>query len=151
AWSRDERPWDEILAPGVDYASLAEPVPGRAGFKVHIGDLYPSLLNAPYVAVQTLLVRRLEAGGAPRFAEDLRTWEDLEWVARLARTGKAAYIDAETAWQWSHAGPRLTDADELVTAISHLKLIERLWGADEAFMAEHGDRVRRLVRTLRLR
>ena len=60
------------------------------------------------------MVNREVAGDALWFAEDLITYEDLECHARLARVGPAAYLDCETAYQWSHPGPRITDANVYV-------------------------------------
>ena len=90
-------------------------VPRRAAaggdFPVHIGDLYGEVLGAHFVPTFTLMVNREVAGDALWFAEDLITYEDLECHARLARVGPAAYLDCETAYQWSHPGPRITDAN----------------------------------------
>jgi GT2 family glycosyltransferase len=144
-WHRDPRSWDAILGKGVSYTSLAPLPPGRSDFPVHVGDLYPALAERAYVATFTLMVRREEAGEALHFAEDLPTYEDWECFGRLARAGMAAYLDCETAWQWGHGGPRLTNADTAVAAATRLTLLERVWGADSQFMARHGDRYRRAV------
>jgi glycosyltransferase involved in cell wall biosynthesis len=149
-WHRDPRRWDEILGPGVPFSALGPLPPGRADFLVHVGDLYPSLLRSPYVPCQTALVRRDRAGEHLRFAEDLPTYEDWECFARLARHGKAAYLDCETAWQWSHRGPRLTDADRFVRATTRLTLVERVWGADADFLAGHREQYDRIVQDQRL-
>jgi hypothetical protein len=110
-----------------------------------VGDLYPTLAERAYVATFTLIVRRVEAGEALHFAEDLPTYEDWECFGRLARAGMAAYLDCETAWQWGHGGPRLTNANTAVAAATRLTLLERVWGTDPQFMAQHGDRYRRAV------
>jgi hypothetical protein len=150
SWHHDARSWDEILGRGSFYSGIAELPPGRADFRVHIGRLYVRQLHANYVAAQTLLVRRNEAGAALRFAEDLPTFEDWECAARLARAGQAAYLDCETAWQWGHASPRLTDADHLTRTTAQLKITERIWAADPEFLASNGEDVRRVLRQLQL-
>ncbi len=150
AWHRDPRGWDEILGPGVPFSTLCSLPPGRTDFALHVGDLYPPLLRAPYVPCNTALVRRDRAGADLHFAEDLPTYEDWECFARLARHGPAAYLDCETAWQWAHEGPRLTDADRFVRATTRLTLVDRVWGADAAFLAAHRDEYDRLVRQQRL-
>lgn len=149
-WHSDRRSWDEILAPGVWYSGIAELPPGRPDFRVHVGSLYVPLLHGPYVAVQTLLVRREGAGSGFRFAEDLPTYEDWECVARLARAGNGAYLDAVTAWQWGHDAPRVTDANELQRAMARARMIERVWGSDGEYLARDGDRVARVLREQRL-
>jgi glycosyltransferase involved in cell wall biosynthesis len=136
SWTRDTRSWDEILGPGVPYSSLAPLPDGREEFSVHVGSLYGALLDAPYVFCATTLVRREAAGPDFRFAEDLPTYEDWECYARLSRRGPAAFLDCETAWQWKHAGPRLTDADAFLRASTRLTLIERIWGDDPTFLAQ---------------
>jgi glycosyltransferase involved in cell wall biosynthesis len=150
SWHHDPRPWDEILGPGSWYSSLAELPPGRADFQVHVGDLYAALLTASYVPVQTVLVRRAEAGPALHFGEGLPTYEDWECAARLARAGLAAYLDTETAWQWTHGAPRLTDADEVETATTRIAVVERVWGSDGEFLAREGERVARVLREQQL-
>jgi GT2 family glycosyltransferase len=149
-WHRDPRPWDEILGPGRWYSSLAQLPPGRPDFRVHVGSLYSALLTTSYVPVQTMLVRRLEAGSALHFGEGLPTYEDWECVARLARAGLAAYLDVETAWQWRHDAPRLTDADELQAATTRITVVERVWGSDQEFLAREGERVGRVIRQQQL-
>ncbi len=149
-WHCDPRPWGEILGPGVRYSELALLPGGRDDLWVHVGDLYSQLLEAGYVAVQTMLVRREEAGDALRFAEDLPTYEDWECAARLARAGCAAYLDCETAWQWGHEGPRLTDADQFRRATARIAIIERIWASDSDCLAREGERVRKVVQNLQL-
>ena len=141
-WHHDPRPWDEILAPGVPYSSLA-PLPAGVGdFRVHIGDLARRLMQADYVMTITTMVRRVESGAALRFAEDVPLFEDTECFGRLAAIGKAAYLDVETAWNHGHAGPRLTDLDTASSTLARLTVLERVWGGDEAFLAQHGDAYR---------
>jgi glycosyltransferase involved in cell wall biosynthesis len=150
-WHRGQHDvWEEILGPGIPYSSFAPLPEGRPDFAVHTGDLYPPLLDKGYVAVQTLLVRRVAAAGALRFPEDLPTFEDWECSARLARAGRAAVMDCETAWQWGHGGPRLTDAPELVALAARLTMIDRLWAADAEFLARHPGRVEHRLHDLRL-
>jgi hypothetical protein len=145
-WHDHLRPWDEILGPGVRYSEIAPLPPGRADFRVHVGSLYDPLLEGGYVAAQTLLVRREEAGDALHFGEDLPTFEDQECAARLARAGRVAYLDCETAWQWGHHLPRLTHADAFQTATARLTIVERIWAKDPAFLAHSELRVSEVLR-----
>jgi GT2 family glycosyltransferase len=149
-WTRDHRPWDAILGPGVAFSTLAALPSGRTDFTVHVGALYAALMRAPYVAANTLLVRRDRAGDVLHFPEDLPTYEEWECFARLARRGPAAFLDCATARQWSHAGPRLTDADVLTRATTRITLLQRVWGQDPAFLAGHRVAYAEVLRAQRL-
>jgi hypothetical protein len=149
-WHGDTRGWSEILGPAVPYSSFGVPPPARGDFPVHIGDLYGEVLGGHFVPTFTLMVNREVAGDALWFAEDLITYEDLECHARLARVGPAAYLDCETAYQWSHPGPRITDANVYACATCRLAVIERVYGEDPAFLAAHRPRFERELRDLHL-
>jgi hypothetical protein len=138
-WHKDPRPWDDILAPGVWYSSLAELPQGRADFLVHVGSIYLGEMMSDYVATSTCMVRRLEAGSALRFADDIPISEDKECYARLAKAGFAGYLDCETSWQWGHGGPRVSDADAYAYACARIKIMERIWGKDDVFLARHAN------------
>ncbi len=149
-WHNDLRSWDEILGPGVLYSSIAPLPSGIDDFKFHVGDLYLLELKANYIFTGTLLVRRREARGTMHFGEGLPTYEDWECFGRLARKGPAAYLDCETAWQVSHGGYRLTDADVATSAATRITLMERVWGADPEFLNKHGDVYRQTMAEQRL-
>ncbi|HYV38806.1 MAG TPA: glycosyltransferase family 2 protein [Gemmataceae bacterium] len=150
-WHRDPRGWDEILGPGVPYASLAQLTKGRADFKVHIGSMYLQEMESDYVATSTVLVRREEAGAALRFADDICVSEDKECFGRLAGAGLGAYLDCETSVQWGHGGPRVTDVDIYALASARVLLLDRIWGSDPAFVAQHGDRLEKCRREQRIK
>jgi glycosyltransferase involved in cell wall biosynthesis len=137
-WSHDQRSWNDILGPGIPFTSLGPLPSGWSNFAVHVGSLYLPEMMADYVFTATMAARRVEAGAALRFAEDVPTYEDWECFGRLSGRGAAAYLDCETAIQHGHFGPRLTDADVHVNATTRLKLLERVWGQDAAFLARHG-------------
>ncbi len=149
-WHEDHRPWTEILGPSVPFSCLGALPPGQADFPVHVGDLYFHQMLAPYVATYTVVVRREEAGEALRYAEDTATFEDWECFGRLAGKGLGAYMDCETAWQWGHAGPRLTDANAMVRASTLLAILPRVWGSDPQFLNKHGSRYREQIEQLHL-
>lgn len=137
-WHGIERPWDELLGPGVAYASIA-PVPdGRADFPVHVGNLYPALITGSLVAAWTSLIRREPAGDALHFREGIRICEEWWCFARLARLGLAAYFACETAWNHGHDGPRVTDTQTDDQLTCRLQMTEHVWGRDESFRREHG-------------
>ena len=138
SWTGDRRSWDEILGPPTRYEQLAPLPRGRAPFTVHVGSLYRAMLSASYVPTCTVLVRRDAAGEALRFSEDLPTYEDYECYIRLARAGRAAYLDCSTAVNHGHSGPRLCRVDKLTAATVSIRIFERNWGQDTAFLARDG-------------
>jgi len=143
-WHKDTRSWGEILGPGTPFSTIGPLPAGRDDFPVHVGDLYPAMLNTCYVATFTVMVRR-DAGAALRFAEDLPLYEDWECFARLARAGRGAYLACETAWNHGHAGPRLTGADALTATSTCIAMLSRIWGADAPFLAAAGEHYRRVL------
>ena len=143
-WHLDRRPWSEILGPPVPYSALGTLPAGRSDFNVYIGDLYATLLNGNYVSTFTFVARR-SAGEALQFSEDLPIMEDWICFARVARLGNVAYLETETAWNYGHKGPRVTDTDEFARAGSRLAVMDRVWGADPVFMARHGAAFKRAM------
>jgi glycosyltransferase involved in cell wall biosynthesis len=136
-WHKDTRLWDEILAPGVPFSSLAPLPRGSADVRVHIGRLERDEMKANYVAANTVVVRKERAGEALWFPEDLPTFEDWECFGRLTLKGECAYLDVETAVQHYHPGPRLTDANKLKCATARITTLQRVWGNDAKFLRVH--------------
>ena len=91
------RPWDEILAPGVPFSSLARLPAGCGDFRVHIGDMSCREMESDYITTITVAARRVEGVAALQYAEGVPLYEDWECFGRLARAGTAAYLDVETA------------------------------------------------------
>jgi len=136
-WDRDHATWEEAFGPGFKYSSVA-PLPDEiSDFRVYEGDLYGLQLTGFYVLTDTLVARRKEAGDALHFAEDLKTYVDLECFYRLSRKGKAALLDIETARQLDHPHGRLSQLALLEKIDARLTLTERFWGADRDFLVEH--------------
>lgn len=146
----DPRSWREIMGEPVRYSSIL-PVPaGREDFDVYVCDLYYRLMETFLISAVTLVVRREEAGEALHFGEDLAFYDDLECFGRLGRAGKGCFLDCETSTQYGHPGPRLTDANTDVLTRTHLCVLGRVWGQDEAFLRQHGPHFRKKVRDQRL-
>jgi len=122
-----------VFGKGVSFA-----VDGLSACTLHKADLYDTLLLDGVICLITLLYRRDRAPDL-RFPEDLPTYEDWEFTARLARQGLGAYLDCDAAINHGHKGQRLTDADPLTRAEARLKLMPRVWGNDPAFLAAHRD------------
>jgi len=145
-WHHDPRSWNEILGPARPYSTIATLPQGRQDFSVHVGSFYETMLRAGYVATQTAIVRREQAGNMFRFGEDIPVYEDYECFVQLARIGQAAYFDCETVWQCDHDGPRLTDANAFDRAGYYIKVLQRTFGADPEFRGRHRNRYRRTLR-----
>lgn len=147
-WNNDPRSWTEILGePGIiscmDYA-------GGAPVTYHIGDMAPVEFQGAYILTSTVAVRRTLAGDALRFAEDVRTYEDLECFGRLSLAGLACYIDTELSIQHGQAADRLSARSPLDQAESHLKIIRRVWGENARFQKDHFELYRRVERAATL-
>jgi glycosyltransferase involved in cell wall biosynthesis len=150
-WHHDTRSWNDILRSRVPFSSLHELGSGRPDFPVHFGDMYPLLLQRPYVPAWTSLVRRELAGNDFHFAEDLRTAEDWACFGQIARRGTAAFLDCETAWNHGHSGPRLTSAAGMIGYLNaHLQLAQRIWGADMAFLKQNAQLYDEVIASIRL-
>jgi len=152
SWHQDPRSWDQILSPGLPYSSLG-PLPADWNdFAVHIGSLYLPFMLVDYVSTITMMVRRVAAGSALRYPEDVPLFEDWECIGRLCGAGTAVYLDCETARIHKHSGPQLTNADSYVCTSTRIKILERVWGQDPAFLARHGEEyARRRTALYRLR
>lgn len=86
------------------------------------------------------MVRRDRVGAGPWFPEDLSFHCDWEALARFARCGPTAFLDCETAWNWGHDGPRMTDISQGAYWAAYLTMIPRLWGQDTNFLATQSAR-----------
>lgn len=144
-WLRSPRPLSDVFGPGIPYSSVAPLPPGREDFAVQVGSMYLEEMRNNLIPTFTLMVRKAEIGDALRFADDLPTCEEWPAFGRLARRGPGALFEAETAWQHGHSGPRLTNFPRHVWAGAWLSTLERVWGNDPEFLAEHGEEFRRAV------
>ena len=131
------QPWVDTLGDGTPSDEIPGLPPGAPPFRLYVGDLYEVFIWAWCVFTGTVVVRRDAAGDALHFAEDLPTYEELECFARLAKRGRAGYMDCETAWNRDHQGPRLTDADKGTNAETALTFIARVWGTDPDYLMRH--------------
>lgn len=147
-WHGGRRPWEEILGAGISFSSIAPLPPGRADFRVHVGDLFAPMAHAPFALTSTTLVRRDLARDALHFPEDLYVLQDWACFGRLAREGKVALLACETACQHSHAEGRLSNCDgyDYASATSRVAMLERVWARDERYLAAHGAALQALLR-----
>lgn len=149
-WMSSPRPISALFGEGIAYSSIAELPPGREDFAVHIASMYREEMGNNIIAAFTLMTRTAEAKDALHFAEDLPTCEEWPAFGALARRGPGALFETETAWQHGHSGPRLTQLPSQVWASAWLSTLERVWGADPEFLAEHGEDYRRALRDANL-
>jgi len=126
-----------IFGAGTAFRSPVPLADGKTDCTLHIADLYKAILRDGVVCLITLVYRRDRAPQL-RFPEDLPTYEDWEFTGRLAQCGPVGYLECDTAINYGHKGPRLTDANALTCALTRLKVIPRLWGSDPAFLADCG-------------
>lgn len=140
--TQTERPldWEEIMGPCRPISSYMTLPAGMPDCLCYEGtNLYRSQCNTSYVSVDTMIVRRQEAGDSFRFAEDTSTAEEWECGARLAQAGKGAYLHCESTMVHHHSGDQLTDLDLFDLATARLKIMDRVWGNDPEFLRQHGD------------
>jgi hypothetical protein len=136
-WQRDHASWEDAFGPARPAASFGTLPEGVVDYPVYEGDLYRLQLTGLYVLTDTLMARRREAGDALHFAEDLKTYEDLECFFRLSRQGKGAFLDVDTVRQVDHPSGRLSQRDLLEKADARLALLRRVWGRDPLFLREY--------------
>jgi glycosyltransferase involved in cell wall biosynthesis len=143
---------DDFLSPRAPYSSIAALPEGTADFPVHIGDLYPEELHHSYVQIGTLMLRRTALlDGTVRAPESVSFTEDVEFIVRLAKRGRAAYLDLELELFHEHAGERLTDLDAYKAHELRLDYLARVWGSDAAFLEKHTGQYRLAVDRERLK
>jgi hypothetical protein len=141
-WMIPSRPLRDVFDGGVPYSSIAPLPAGREDFPVYIGSHYLEEMHNNIVAAFTFIARKAEAEEALWFADDLPICEDWHAFGRVARAGPGAVFDTETAWQNGHSGPRVTDNPLHVLAAGWLTALDRVWGQDSEFRAEHEDEFR---------
>ena len=135
-WLRKPEPLDRVFAGG-------SPTPRShrcrrsPDFLIYVASFYLKEMYNNIIPAFTLMVRKAEAEGALGFATDLPTCEEWPAFGQLTRRGRGALLDTETAWQHSHSGVRLTQLPAHVWASAWLSTLERIWGRDPAFLAEH--------------
>ena len=144
-WHADMRDWDKILGPACRYSWYAGLPSAARDFNVYTGNLYPGLMYYGYCSIVCVMVRRAEASGTIRFTEGIATYEDWECLGRLARQGKAAFLDFIGSLQHQHEGARITDADWVQRAESRLTILHNVWGSNPEFLKKHGAAYRALV------
>jgi glycosyltransferase involved in cell wall biosynthesis len=136
-WRNSTRSWDEILAERIASTTIPGLHDTLPSFTLRVGRLYEDLIRHWSVFAGTVVVRRVSAGDALHFAEDVKTYEDIECFGRLAGRGLAGYMDCDTAYQHAHIGARLTDTDAITAADAAITVISRVWGTDADYLRDH--------------
>jgi glycosyltransferase involved in cell wall biosynthesis len=149
-WHDDLRGWDKILAPARRYSWYAGLPSDTLDFNVYAGNLYHGSLYYNYFSTGCLMIRREEAGSAIHFAEGVSIHEEWECLGRLARQGKAAFLDFIGSVRQEHDGARITDADSVQRAESRLTILHNVWGSDPEFLKKYRANYEHLVHELHL-
>ncbi len=134
-WSRASDP-AAIFGPGRRFQGGGLPAGEWPACHLHIVDLFEPMMEDGVICLITLLYRRQRAPDV-KFPEDLQTYEDWEFCARVAGLGRGGYLDCDTAINHAHSGPRLTDAHALTCAATRLRVMPRVWGCDRQFMERY--------------
>jgi hypothetical protein len=126
-WLSRPLDWQAFYPRRYTVGSLGVRTPGVPNdAPVYAGRIYPHFMDEAFVLPTTAIVRR-DAIGALRFTERMTIFEDFD-----------------TALNRSHDEPgRLTRCSSLSKAESYVTMLDRVWKADEAFNATHGDAVGR--------
>jgi len=118
------------------FSSICSLPSGEQDFFVYVGDIYPRLMQQPAVYTQTSMIRRPASGEYQRFPEDINWSEDWEFFGRLAATGPAAFMARDgVAIHLQHGMPQLINSRFLYQVETALLVLQRVWGADRAFLA----------------
>ena len=138
-WMSDPRPWSKLVGPARRLAQLGGQAAGSRAedIDVYLGDFHAILLESFCISTITVMVRKSLCQPA-RFADDVATYEDYQFFGEITRGRLGAYLDAETATNHGHALPRLTGASEMQKLSALLRITERVWGSDPAFLERHG-------------
>lgn len=112
---------------------------GCPDFRVVVGRDYATQLEIEYAVTGVLMVRRSLAGDDLRFSEDISSYLDWDLTSRLAQKHPVAYLDADLYRQHIPPSGRIMGYHQFVHSGNRLKVLHRVWGQDQAFLAEHGD------------
>ena len=146
-----KRPHEELLDSHLPFSHIASLPAGRNDFTVYIGDIYLALMEAYCVWTCSIMVRKDAAGASFWFPEDQNIFEEWDCFARLAKAGRAAYLDCETAVQHVHGDGRLTDLKDSLQATARISLLSRVWNADDLVYKQYAHRYHILLKALYLR
>lgn len=139
-WHNDLRSWEEILSPSI----LIE------GKSVYIGDMSLPELESDFIPTFTLVAKRKAIEDSHWFAEDVPTYEDLQCFGKLCFSGPAAFVDTETATQYGHLMPRLTDVSMIDKITTRIQLYTKIWGQEQTFIANHNQIYQKRLAALHL-
>jgi GT2 family glycosyltransferase len=140
---------ERMAGPSIPYTRISRSPEGVPDFQVFIGDLYRAQLQIPCIAADTVMINRGRVGDVLRFPEDVPYHEDFECFSRVAKVGPSAFLDWEGAVMYMDFGPQMTHMNVPIMLGATLKVIERVWGQDPTFLADHGGEYRGTLDSLR--
>lgn len=141
-WGQREQRWNHIFDECLPFVSFLPRANEQANFEVFIGNIYLRQMFDDYVLPSTQIIRKCAATADVTFPGDLRFCESWAFSSKMAKTGKAAYLNIDTAIQHDHGGPRLTSVDMIEQITSRITVLEREWGSNTDVLQEHGSAFR---------
>ncbi len=153
-WFKKEQNWEKILPQQLSFPSDGEKDGGTSGgYRISCGNLYHSLLFAPYILPSTAVVRKSAIPfGVEHTAGDPFS-ADWNFFALLSQYNcKGALLHHETTLNRSHNDKvRSTLSTPLLEKLRfRLKAVETIWKEDNDFSREHGEDIRRVESDLLL-
>lgn len=141
-WGQREQRWNQIFDECLPFVAFSPQAAEQTDFEVFIGDIYLRQMFDDYVLPSTQMIRKCPASADVTFPDDLRFCESWAFSSKMAKTGKAAYLNIDTAIQHDHGGPRLTSVDMIEQITSRIKVLEREWGSNTDVLQKHGSAFR---------
>lgn len=136
-WGIPASEWRQLL--GKPAAGLDTHSEGRTEY--YRVELYTALLEHPYVLPTTAVFRKSFLTPEIRFVDHDFICGDWEFFARLSRLYPAIFMPIETACNRSHdEDGRLTRTPDHIQLQRRLEMLDRLWGADDSFLADSDNR-----------
>ena len=134
-WGQPIQDWDQLLA--TKHQLVAENK-GQQDIHYYIGEHYTNQLLDDYILPSSLVVnyRKLDKTRA-RFATDMYRNESWLYSSGISRFGPVAYVDKDLLIQHGDAVIRRTDISPYDTIRSRITVLEREWGTNPSFLADH--------------
>jgi len=109
---------------------------------VYLGDAYPLLVWGNFIHPPTVMVRREIAMRAGDFDTGLRHSADYDWLLRVARLGKAAYVDAPLLLYRYHEGQDSSVRNAGPIMLETIRVVERAAQSDPDLRRANPKRIR---------
>jgi glycosyltransferase involved in cell wall biosynthesis len=148
-WHHPTRRWEDVFTEAHDFAALGVPSPAglpTESFRVYVGEIYGPSLAEPWVLPSAALVRRSALSVVAELPDASVTCSDWEFFALLSRNANALFVALDTTRNRSHQDAvRLTRQRPATRLARRVRMIDRLWGSDEKFLASNRSRVEEVL------